>query len=266
MKKIFTLFAAALLGLCANAEVSQYGPCPSKIKFAMLEESSTVNKVEIEVQLVNSSLNLNGFNLKVEKAEGSESVVFRKSGGSNFSAAGYASTILKRWETTMGEDEETGDEVEIPVTDEMREEKLLSMCDVQSNVNPEGKLVIIEILKTNECRFFPVLEEPTGIGKFFLNMSNCEDGEYTIVAPDTPQGNSMSYTGGDEPLSSWTADEPVSITLKKTGDKIEVVTGISTIVTDEKPVDNRIFDLQGRELQSVPEHGIYIQNGKKYVK
>ena len=228
MKKIFTLFAAALLGLCANAEVSQYGPCPSKIKFAMLEESSTVNKVEIEVQLVNSSLNLNGFNLKVEKAEGSESVVFRKSGGSNFSAAGYAPTILKRWETTMGEDEETGDEVEIPVTDEMREEKLLSMCDVQSNVNPEGKLVIIEILKTNECRFFPVLEEPTGIGKFFLNMQNCEDGEYTIVAPDTPQGNSMSYTGGDEPLSSWTADEPVSITLKKTGDKIEVVTGIST--------------------------------------
>ena len=266
MKKIFTLFAAALLGLCANAEVSQYGPCPSKVNFALLEESSTVNKVEIEVQLVNSSLNLNGFNLKIEKAEGSESVAFRKSGGSNFSASVYANVILQRWETTMGEDEETGDEIEIPVTDEMREQKLLEKCDVQSNVNPEGKLVIIELLKTNDCRFFPILDTPTGIGKFFLNMQNCEDGEYTIVAPDTPQGNSMSYTQGPEPLDSWTADEPVSITLRKTGDVIEVVTGISTIASDEKPVDNRIFDLQGRELQSVPEHGIYIQNGKKYVK
>ena len=39
---------------------------------------------------------------------------------------------------------------------------------------------------------------------------------------------------------------------------------ISTIINDK--ADNRIFDLQGRELQSVPEHGIYIQNGKKYVK
>ena len=42
------------------------------------------------------------------------------------------------------------------------------------------------------------------------------------------------------------------------------VTGISTITNDK--VDNRIFDLQGRQLKSVPEHGIYIQNGKKYVK
>jgi hypothetical protein len=38
-----------------------------------------------------------------------------------------------------------------------------------------------------------------------------------------------------------------------------------TTITNDK-VDNRIFDLQGRELKSVPENGIYIQNGKKYVK
>ena len=39
---------------------------------------------------------------------------------------------------------------------------------------------------------------------------------------------------------------------------------ITTIINDK--ADNRIFDLQGRELKSVPETGIYIQNGKKYVK
>jgi hypothetical protein len=42
------------------------------------------------------------------------------------------------------------------------------------------------------------------------------------------------------------------------------VTGISTILTDK--ADSHIFDLQGRQLNSVPAHGIYIQNGKKYVK
>ncbi len=33
-----------------------------------------------------------------------------------------------------------------------------------------------------------------------------------------------------------------------------------------KQQNNKCYDLQGRELQAVPEHGIYIQNGKKYVK
>ena len=40
---------------------------------------------------------------------------------------------------------------------------------------------------------------------------------------------------------------------------------ISTVGVDTK-ADNRIFDIMGRELKSVPENGIYIQNGKKYVK
>ena len=246
MKKIFTLFAAVLLGLCANAEVSEYGPCPSKVNFALLNAENPA-QVEIELQLVNSSLNLNGFNLKLEKDN--DALQWKKVSRKYFTAAGYAPVILARLDDA---------------TDEEREELLSDMCDVQSNVNPEGKLVLIEILKTNDCRFFPILEEPAGIGKFWLDMSACGDGDYTIVAPDTPQGNSMSYTQGPEPLTSWTADAPVVLTLHKEGDQI--TTGISTIASDEQPVDNRIFDLQGRELQSVPEHGIYIQNGKKYVK
>ena len=246
MKKIFTLFAAVLLGLCANAEVSEYGPCPSKVNFALLNAENPA-QVEIELQLVNSSLNLNGFNLKLEKDN--DALQWKKVSRKYFTAAGYAPVILARLDDA---------------TDEEREELLSDFCDVQSNVNPEGKLVLIEILKTNDCRFFPILEEPAGIGKFWLDMSACGDGVYTIVAPDTPQGNSMSYTMGPEPLTSWTADEPVVLTLHKEGDQI--TTGISTIASDEQPVDNRIFDLQGRELQSVPEHGIYIQNGKKYVK
>lgn len=42
----------------------------------------------------------------------------------------------------------------------------------------------------------------------------------------------------------------------------------SGINLSTRQLDNSsaIYDLQGRQLQSVPQHGIYIQNGKKYVK
>lgn len=41
--------------------------------------------------------------------------------------------------------------------------------------------------------------------------------------------------------------------------------GIDTAVAN-KIQNNKCYDLQGRELQAIPERGIYIQNGKKYVK
>lgn len=43
-------------------------------------------------------------------------------------------------------------------------------------------------------------------------------------------------------------------------------TGITT-VTDKARVDDAIYNLQGQKVQDLPSrHGIYIQNGKKYVK
>ncbi|MBR5639029.1 MAG: hypothetical protein IKW83_04620 [Muribaculaceae bacterium] len=269
MKKIFTLFAAAMVSLCVFAEVNPtYGPCPSKLNFALLN-ADALNKVEIELQLTNTSKNLNGFNMNVKKAEGSESLVFRKSNGEYFSVQGYGPAILQNWTTTVGEDEETGDEIEIAVDDAMREAKLPNMLDNKNSLK-DDMLVIIEILSTLDCRFYPECEN-LGIGKFFINMSSCEDGIYKIIAEDTPSGCSFAYTKAvgeevcPEPLTAWTADAPVELELQKTGSLVEEVTAISTIAVDQ-PVDNRIFDLQGRELQSVPEHGIYIQNGKKYVK
>jgi hypothetical protein len=269
MKKIFTLFAAAMLGVCAFAQMPE--SCPSELNMKLLN-GDQLNLVKVELQVTNSSLNLNGFNVELDKGE--STAVFRKSNSVAFSAAGYANVILQRWETTMGEDEETGDEIEIPVTDEIRENQLLTMCDVQSNIKPNGNLVIIELLKTNECRFFPVLEEPTSIGVFYMNCTTlaAKDGEdvpsVTLTAPAIPSRYSFSYTGGVEGTRAWTPEEPLSYTLYLVDGKMtdeKPTTAISTISTD-KNVDNRIFDLQGRELQSVPEHGIYIQNGKKYVK
>ena len=60
MKKVFTLFAAALLGLCAFA---QEGPCPSRLYFEPAADEQPANNATFLLKLVNSSENLNGFNM-----------------------------------------------------------------------------------------------------------------------------------------------------------------------------------------------------------
>ena len=62
-----------------------------------------------------------------------------------------------------------------------------------------------------------------------------------------------------EPVDDRALQEPLVMIVTKEA------TAISTVGVDTK-ADNRIFDIMGRELKSVPENGIYIQNGKKYVK
>ena len=74
MKKIFTLFAAALVAFGAFADDV---PCPSVLSFQLSEmnadneivaaEQVPANNVMIELQLVNASANLNGFNMEIAK-------------------------------------------------------------------------------------------------------------------------------------------------------------------------------------------------------
>ncbi len=267
MKKIFTLFAAALVGVCAFAQMPE--TCPSELSLKLLDGSDPA-KATVEVMVVNSSLNLNGFNTELGKlnANGEDyaAVAWKRAQGANwFTGKGYANVILARL-------------VENPdfdwVTDADLEEMLSDMADIKSNkkVTEEGdRLVIIELLSTNDVRFFPVLEEPTAVGYFAVDMSalvDAKDAEpVTFAAPAIPSRYSFSYTGGVEGTRAWTPDAPIEYALTvEDGQVVEpTISAINTISTD-KAVDNRIFDLQGRELQSVPEHGIYIQNGKKYVK
>ena len=46
---------------------------------------------------------------------------------------------------------------------------------------------------------------------------------------------------------------------------ITVISGINEMKY-EAPSDGRIYDLQGRRLSRIPEKGVYIQNGKKFIK
>ena len=247
MKKVFTLFAAALLGLCAFAQEHD-GPCPSRLYFEPAADEQPANNATFLLKLVNTSENLNGFNMEVQKPEAA--VWVEDADDEDWVGfSGYGHTILARWEG---------------VTDSKREQQLFKKADLKCSIK-DGKLVIIEILSTEECRFFPVLEEPAGIARFTVDMSGCADGVYALMSEATPTGCSFSFTGGPEGNRAWTTDAPIYLELKKDGDKV-IPTAISTIAVDETPADNRIFDLQGRELNRVPDSGIYIQNGKKYVK
>ena len=172
--------------------------------------------------------------------------------------SGYGHTILARWDVT---------------NPYLRETKLFNMCDCKCATKPvyaaDGtemyELVIIEILDTDDCRFFPVLEEPAPIARFTVDMSNCPDGDYRFYVPAEARYCSFSYSGGVE---GTPPDAPVVLELTKAGDVVEtrpVSTAISEIAA-EQTVDNRIFDLMGHQLKSIPEHGIYIQNGKKYTR
>jgi len=338
MKKLFTLFAAALVGFCAFAQDTE--PCPTKLGFVPVTAEQDANNVQLELTLMyNNSDNLNAFNIEVSKT-GGEWIMLDEITETWLIADGYEANILKAW----GKPEATCIA------------NLSKMCDVMSNVKEDGHLVMIETLKTNACRFFPRVEEgePLPIGKFAIDLSACEDGDYTLNAPGQSALLAFSYTGGEEAHGSWFSDEDVEIVLTKTGDKVtvkgeepvvepvtiagkvvdednaplegvtvtldevtgakeaitattaadgtysleytpeegkeynvtfakdgyktqsydvenvpetvvlKIASGISTIGVDSN--DGRIYDLQGRELKSVPEHGIYIQNGKKYVK
>jgi len=356
MKKIFTFFAAALVGLCAVAQDD--GPCPSVLSFQLSEmnadeeivaaEQVPANNVMIELQLVNASANLNGFNMEIARqtlaGEDCENIVWTMDPMDEdyVGFSGYGATILAMASGTHNAN--------------WYESNLFKKADLKCNVKPtNGRLVIIEILSTLDPRFFPVLEEPTSIARFSVDMSACEDGDYRLFADATPSTCSFSYTGGPEGSRAWTADEPVVIELTKVGDIVKIksdepvvepvtITGTVIDATTENPIEGvtvtlqeagakeaittttdpdgiytleytpeegkeytltftkegyepktipandvpaivgldaidtgistvgvdgnngRIYDIQGRELKSVPEHGIYIQNGKKYVK
>ena len=262
MKKIFTLFAVALIGFCAYAQDND--PCPSKVYFTLAEEEQDASNVMVYLHLTNSTEYLNGFNMEVQKPDAAQWIEDEED-GEYVGFSGYGHVILANWN---------------PTNPNWVETKLFQKADLKCSVkdvtHDDGTvhqhLVIIELLSTTDCYYFPVLGEGDDdiVARFSVDFSGCEDTRevLTLRSDNTPSGCAFSITG--DPVHgtrSWTMDEPAVLELEKVDGKVRKATStaISTITTDQA-VDNRIFDLQGRELQSVPEHGIYIQNGKKYVK
>ena len=255
MRKIFTVLAAALVCLAASAQ-----ECPSILNLSVVNGDDASNVV-IELQLTNTSPVLFGFGMNIAKAEGSENIQWKKIDRKWFNVDDYLSLLLSDVEIPDGQD----------ITDESF---YFSYFELKAYMIHDQLQIKEEYWVPYEL-YFPVLEEPTGVGKFCVDMSACDDGEYKLVSDHSLVDISMFYKT-PESFYVWTIDEPMSITLSKQGNTVteksrtaatyvSSLTGVSTVGADSQG-DSRIFDLQGRELKGVPEHGIYIQNGKKHVK
>ena len=68
------------------------------------------------------------------------------------------------------------------------------------------------------------------------------------------------FGGADEPLSSDAKTMPIYVIGEG------YATGIENVNIAEEHILHGIYDLQGRKLSQEPESGIYIKDGKKYVK
>ncbi len=259
MRQFFTLIAVALVCLAVSAQ-----ECPTKTMMYLLNGEDASN-VELELGLSeNNSTHLCAFYFTIAKPEGS---TWKKvSGNDYFTTQGYGTYIMACTTEYYDEDDNV-----VEITDELLEELCGYYCDVQSSVKDE-KLTIIEVLYASFCRNYP--DYPGKVGKFAIDMSNLEDGEYELYSENTPDNGALNYYLEDQ--HTWQLDKPMVLTLSKQGNTVteksrasatyvSSVSGISTIGADNHG-DSRIFDLQGRELKGVPEHGIYIQNGKKHVK
>lgn len=253
MKKIITLFAVATVALATIA-----GDCPTQSMLYLLNGDDAAN-VEIELGLSkNTSTTLNGFYFGITKPEGA---IWKQAYGNDFfTGQGYASYILGCLEGGYSEEELEG--------------FLNRRCDIFGDLRND-QLFLIEILNTTTCRYFPAY--PGKVGKFTVDMSALEDGEYEFFADNNQEACNLFYTPDDSNGNQWVwiLSQPMVITLLKEGNTVTEksrvpatfapeYSGISTVAADK--ADSRIFDLQGRELKSIPEHGVYIQNGKKYVK
>lgn len=77
---------------------------------------------------------------------------------------------------------------------------------------------------------------------------------YAVVSPDQPFGaESHSIVGYFE---IWASPK-----VQKIADDTAI-----RELADGRPASTTTFDLQGRPLSVKPRHGVYIQNGKKYVR
>ena len=116
------------------------------------------------------------------------------------------------------------------------------------NVPLEGVAVALNVNATAKDAITDITDAE---GKYSMEVVPAEGATYSMTfAKDGYVTKTLDDVNINQPIET-VALEPVN-------------TGISYLYNDNG--DNRIYDLQGRELKSIPEQGVFIINGKKYVK
>ena len=132
-------------------------------------------------------------------------------------------------------------------------------------VHPERNIWI----KNNEDRYFYI----NGTMKLGLLVNRVADTDNDVSSKNLPSGWWIEGVGSElGPLNTWLFDgmgSPLFIKCEVNGntifDRHEFVTHV-TAITRSKFNTKIVFDLTGRRLNSVPEKGMYIKDGKKWLR
>ncbi len=252
MKKIIILGAFIVSFCFAYTQGPGAGyPCPSSLYLENFHKTGKAHKFRLWLMLDNESQNLNGFNLRLSKSDPSiKWVVVDKDKGTYFTTKGYEKNILARL------DGQTVEELE---------EEFEQYCEVKSHIGNDDVLTIIELLLTYECRYFPA-GYAIAVGELAVDLSDSEDGVYSIYAETTPLDYGFSYTGGVEGTCGWVADYPLQLVLYKQGDLVSVwpwfplddYDGVEELEKTKSVKSVRYYNLAGIE-SSEPQPGMNIK-------
>lgn len=93
------------------------------------------------------------------------------------------------------------------------------------------------------------------------------EGQYaiTIFQPALDYTVKVTAEGYQDAEDTKTLTDGKSDTLDITLQKDGTSTGISTLAAGQDRQDAPLYDLSGRRLTGKPQHGVYIQNGRKFV-
>ena len=149
-------------------------------------------------------------------------------------------------------------------------EKTFELADVTLSAAKEGAIDCMSM--TRKYVFNGVYQANKNLASNSEDAINyiIKDGGLVLRTDDdvpAPQSWYMNVTirenpfgGADEPLSSDAKAMPIYVIGEG------YATGIENVNAAEEHTLQGIYDLQGRKLSQEPESGIYIKDGKKYVK
>lgn len=149
-------------------------------------------------------------------------------------------------------------------------EKTIELADVTLSAAKEGAIDCMSM--TRKYVFNGVYQANKNLASNSEDAINyiIKDGGLVLRNDDdvpAPQSWYMNVTirknpfgGADEPLSSDAKTMPIYVIGEG------YATGIENVNAAEEHTLHGIYDLQGRKLSQEPESGIYIKDGKKYVK
>ena len=144
---------------------------------------------------------------------------------------------------------------------------------VQDGVEPltlrvEGVELTTDLMRTSTCASVERLYTFLGTMQTITTPGNqdtyfMQDADLALVSQPTqlPAGR-WCMTVSNRSGSTSARALPSHISVKVSGDATAISTGYRGTSTDTTAV----YDLQGRRLHQEPQHGVYIKNGKKYVK